>query len=647
MATNTSIIPKSFRPGTKNVNYLGRDFNDFKADLINFTKTYYPQTYKDFNQASPGMMFIEFASYIGDVLSFYTDYQYKESNLLFANERQNVINLARQNGYSPKVSIPAYTDLQVFQMVPAATNLIDGTVSPDLTYAQTILEGMQVSTNSGVYYYTLAPVSFSVDTQSDPLIISVYQRDSNGKPTYYLLQKTVKITAGQSVSATFNFTTPTPYSTITLNETNVIQIVSVTDSDNNPWYQVNYLAQDLVFTDEQNIETNTGRFFQQNNTVPFLLNVFRTSKKFTSYVDANNNTYLEFGPGLQSYDDATITVNLNTIGRNVNSNLTTNASFDPTNFLKTNSYGEAPANTTLTVNYIVGGGQASNVNANELRNISTIAFATDIADYPEDQQKAINTVRRSITVINPNAGVGGADAESTDTIRLNAIANFNAQQRCVIKEDYMVRSLSMPAKYGSISKVYVISDGNLDSISLQTLNANANVASSDALLNPFALNLYTLGYDSNKNLTPLNTAIQQNLINYLNQYRMLTDSVNIINGYIINIGVNFEIVVYKGYNKKQVLAASITAVSNFFNIDYWQFSQPINLSDLQLEISNVVGVQSVQNITISNLTAADGNYSPYAYNIEAATINNVIYPSLDPSVFEVKSPSIDIIGSAA
>lgn len=640
---STSQIQKTFQPTAKNVSYLSKDFNDFKANLLNFAKTYYPQTYKDFNPASPGMMFIEMASVVGDVLSFYTDYQYKESNLIFAEERKNVINLARNFGYKPKVTSPAFTDLQVFQIVPSITNT-DGTISPDMTYAETILSGMQVANNSSVYYRTTAPVDFTTDTDADPLTVSVYQRDTNGKPTYYLLQKTVSAFSSQEVSVQFTVGEGQPYTVVDLAENNVIQVVSVVDSDNNTWYEVDYLAQDLVFTDQQNIETNDGRFFQLNNTVPYLLSVLRTSKKFTTYIDENNLTHLEFGPGLQSYDDEVISVNLNTIGRDVNSNLTTDATFDPTNFLKTKSYGEAPANTTLTITYLVGGGISSNVNSNELINVSTIEFATDISEFSSDQQRLISTIRSSITVNNPNPGVGGGDAETADTIRLNAIANFPSQQRSVTKEDYIIRALSMPAKYGSLAKVHVISDGNLDSVTQQMLNASASVVSSDSLNNPFAINLYALGYDQNKNLTQLNDAVQQNLITYLNQYRLLTDSINIINGFVINIGVDFEITVYKGYNKKQAIADAIAAITNFFNIDYWTFSQPINLSALQLQIANVIGVQSVQYVTVSNLTAADGNYSSNQYNIAAATVNNIIYPSLDPSVFEVKFPTQNITG---
>jgi hypothetical protein len=641
-------IQKSFQPGSKNISYLGKDFNDFKQNLVNLSKVYFPNTYKDFSAASPGMMFIEQFSYVGDVLSYYTDQQFMESNILFSEERKNIVNLSRALGYRINATTPASTDIEIFQMVPSITNT-DGSVSPDMSYAETILDGMEIVSNSDntIFYRTLFPVDFTVDTNADPLTISVYSRDDNNKPTFYLLRKTIKASAGLLKSAQFNISDPTPYLTFSLSDTNVIEITDVTDSDNNSWYEVSYLAQDLIFTDSQNVETNDGRYYLLKDTVPFLLNTIRSSKRFTSFVDENNITTLQFGPGTEAYDDAVITVNLNSVGRDLNSNLTTNSSFDPSNFLKTKSYGEAPQNTTLTVNYIVGGGLASNVNVNELTKINSISFASDISEFPPDQQRLITTVRSTITVNNYTPGVGGKDTETVDEIRQNAIANFQSQMRAVTKEDYIVRCLSMPAKYGSIAKVAVLSDSLLDSISNQTANSSAQIVSSDTNNNPFALNLYTLAYDSNKNLTVLNDAIRENIITYLGQYRMLTDAINVIDGFIINIGVDFEIIVYKNYNKKQVLANALQAVQNFFEIDQWTFSQPINISNIELEIAKIDGVQSVQNVTISNLTAADGNYSPCAYNIASATVNKIVYPSLDPSVFEVKFPTRDITGKVS
>jgi hypothetical protein len=308
------------------------------------------------------------------------------------------------------------------------------------------------------------------------------------------------------------------------------------------------------------------------------------------------------------------------------------------------------------VRYITGGGIASNVNANTIKNVSNVEFFGDITQLNQLEQDLTALVRRSVRVNNPSPATGGRDAETNDEIRNNALASFSAQRRAVTQQDYVVRTYAMPAKYGSIAKAYAITDSQLDPAnnqggvngvsanSLAPQNTNITVPNSN---NQFAVNLYVLCYDNNRRLTNANPAIRQNLASYLNQYRMLTDSVNILDGYVINVGVEFGIIAYKNYNKREVLANCLTLVQQYFDVNNVQFCQPINLSRLQLEIAKVDGVQSVTGLKIKNLTSRDGDYSKYEYDISAATVNNIVYPSLDPSVFEVRFPSKDIVGRVA
>jgi hypothetical protein len=331
-------------------------------------------------------------------------------------------------------------------------------------------------------------------------------------------------------------------------------------------------------------------------------------------------------------------------------------SYDPANFLSSRAFGQAPSNTTLTIRYITGGGLQSNVNANSIKNTTNIEFFGDITELPVFEQNLTSLVRRSIKVNNPVAASGGRGPETDDEIRNNALANCASQGRAVTQKDYVVRTYGMPSKFGSIAKAYAVTDTQLDPANIQA-QPNDTVTSSFspssintkyiAPNNPFAVNLYILGYDTNQRLINTNEAIRQNLTNYLNQYRMLTDSVNLIDGYIINIGVDFTIVAYKNYNKREVLANCLTLVQNFFDINNIQFCQPINLSRLELEIAKVDGVQSVSYLKVKNLTTRDGDYSPYEYDIIKATKDKVVYPSVDPSVFEVRFPSKDIVGRVA
>jgi hypothetical protein len=646
----TEPLKKSFVPNKKELNYLSKDFQQYKDNLIQYSKTYFPNTFKDFSDASPGMLFIEQAAAIGDVLSYYIDSQLQESFIQYAQERKNIIALARMLGYKPKVSTPAISTLEVFQLVPAKQNS-DGSYNPDLTYALSIASGMTVSnSDNSVYYRTNSPINFSTNTSNDPTDISVYKRDANGVPLFFLLRKTIKASSGQTVSRNFTIGDPQEFYKITLPDTNVIEILNVTDSDLNIWYEVENLAQDLVTIDQDNTSINDSRYFQYYDTVPFILQTLRTSRRFITNINDDNTTYLEFGPGLDIYDDEIVVPNLDTVGRGLfNSKNLNGISYDPSNFLKSTNYGKAPSNTILTVNYVVGGGLSSNVNSNELTTITNVTFTDNISEYSNIEQSLVNSIRQTLSVNNIEAGVGGSDAESNDSIKLNALANFGSQKRAVTKDDYVVRVYSMPQKYGSIAKVYVNQDGKLDVISnLNYLGTNSGSLNTPftEINNPLAINMYVLGFDNNKKLTTVNDATKQNLRTFLEQYRMLTDGINILDGFVINIGVDFEIITYKNQNKKDVLANCIVALTNFFNIDNFTFNQPINISSIELEIAKIEGVQSVNSVTIRNLTIADGDYSKNEYNIEQATINNIVYPSLDPSVFEVKFPSRDLRGKA-
>jgi hypothetical protein len=643
--------PKSFQPGKKDIKYLSKDFAQLKQTLTQFAQVYYPNTYKDFSDASTGMMFIEMAAYVGDVLSYYIDYQFKESMLVNAEERQNIIDSARSLGYKTKSTAPSVTNLDVYQLVPSKISE-DGSMVPDMNYAQIIKPGMATVSDNGVPFLTNAPVDFTVDTKNDPLEVSVYQRNNAGQAEFYVLKKNVDAFSGQLLSKDVSIGAPSSFYKIYLDETNIIEVFDIYDSDGNRWYETDYLAQDLVPIENENIYKNDMSLSSHRDTVPFLLKYLRTSKRFVSGVESDNTTFIEFGSGTNISDDEIIIPNVYTVGK-PSTFRNESINYDPDNFLSSRAFGQAPANTTLTIRYITGGGINSNVNANTIKNTTNIEFFGDITELPVFDQGLTNLVRRSVKVNNPVPATGGRGSETSDEIRNNALSSFSAQGRIVTQKDYVVRTYAMPSKYGSIAKAYAAADTNLD---LPNIQAFPNELSTSSLapentnrknINqnvPSAINLYLLGYDTNQRLINTNEAIRQNLKNYLNQYRMLTDSVNLLDGYIINIGVDFTIIAYKNYNKREVLANCLTLVQQFFDINNIQFCQPINLSRLELEIAKVDGVQSVSSLKIKNLTLRDGDYSPYEYDIVKATLDKVVYPSIDPSIFEVRFPTKDIVG---
>jgi hypothetical protein len=614
----------------KDVRYLNKDFGQFRANLVEFAKNYFPETYTDFNESSPGMMFIEMASYVGDVLSYYSDNQLKESLLLAANYRPNVLDLAADRGYKIKNTIPSTVDLDVFQLLPAITS--GGQTSPDWNYVLTINEGMIASAeNSDVQFRTTRLLNFAVSSSLDPTEVSVYSiNDATKNPEYFLLKKTVKAIAGTIKTQTFNFGTAKRFDKILLSDTDIIEVLSITDSDNNSWTEVPYLAQETVFQAIANTVQNDPELSQFTD-VPYLLKLRKTSRRFVTKFRPDRNLEIQFGSGVSTESDEDIIPNPDNVGMSLIGLQTQyDQPIDPSNFMYTKTYGLAPSNTTLTVTYTVGGGVASNVNAFSIKNINTITL------QPLASTLDATTVRRiqnSVACTNPAPAIGGKSEESIEEIRQNAMANFASQQRIITDQDYIVRAYSMPSKFGAIAKAYVIQDQQINPQNQQEMIAN-----------PLALNLYTLGYDGNGNFTPLNKAVKENLKTYLNQYRMLTDAVNIKNAYIINIGVKFEIIVLPEYNSNEVLLRCISKLRSVFNNSLWQINQPIVLSKLYTDLDRIEGVQTVTSVNITNLYGSAGGYSENVYDIAAATKNGVIYPSLDPSIFEVKYLNKDIIG---
>tara|TARA_Y100000004_G_scaffold65153_1_gene73198 strand:+ start:4147 stop:6096 length:1950 start_codon:yes stop_codon:yes gene_type:complete len=633
------------KKSVKEVRYLNKDFASFKDNLIEFTKIYFPKEYNDFNESSPGMIFIEMASYVGDVLSYYIDNQFKESLLAFAEEKKTIYNMAQSLGYKPKLSSPATTDLDVFQTVPAiGTGTGDSySVKPDLRYAMVIKSGMQVSSDSGVNFISQEDCNFKFSSSYDPLDISIYESNGN-VPVTYLLKKSVKVSGGDIATEYFTFNDAEKYKRIALAQSNVTEIISCTDSDGNSWYEVPFLAQDTVYTDIENKEENDDQLYTYADQAPYLLKLLKTTRRFTTFIREDGRTELRFGAGTSDSPDEEIIPNPDSVGSSLPGSPTyLNTAFDPSNFLSTKAYGQAPSNTQLTITYRYGGGVDQNVRSNSIRTISSIDVTTDQSGL---SPALVSTTRASIAINNNVPATGGKDAESIIEVKNNTLAYFQAQQRAVTKEDYITRVYALPPKYGNIAKAYIVQDTQLDSDS----GANSN----NRTINPLALNLYVLGFDANKKLVSVNQAVKENIQTYLTQFRMVTDAVNIKDAFVINIGVKFNLLTKTGYNKDEVVLRAIQKVKEFFDIDKWQIGQPIVISDLAYQISLTDGVSAVvppeENnadglpVVIENKFLESAGYSGNLYDIRGATKNGVIYPSLDPSIFELKFPSIDVEG---
>tara|TARA_R110001592_G_scaffold260692_4_gene525418 strand:- start:1141 stop:3021 length:1881 start_codon:yes stop_codon:yes gene_type:complete len=617
----------------KDVSYLGKDYNQFRKNLIEFAKQYFPETYTDFNEASPGSLFLELSAYVGDVLAFYADNNLKESLLEQASERGNIFDIAKSLGYKAKSSVPAHVKLDVFQLVPA-TGTGDN-VRPDFNYALSVKPGMQVKQTGGdSVFRTLDTIDFGFSSSIDSTEITIYEtNDSTKLPTYYLLKKQIQAISGEVKTQRFTFNSPIAYDKIVLPDNNVIDVISVTESDGDAWTEVPYLAQDTVFEEVPNLLENDPDFVQYRSSAPNLLKLRKTSKRFITRLRSDDRLELQFGAGISDNNDEEIVPNPDNVGNGLagfRKNI--DVDIDPSNFLYTRTYGQAPANTTLTVTYTVGKGISDNVAAGTLNNIEFVEYDEDVNNT--NNVGIINFVKTTLAINNETPAIGAKQKDSLQDVKNNALGNFATQNRLVTREDYIIRSYSMPAKFGSVAKAYIVPD---DQIAQQDLVEKR-------ITNPLAMNLYVLGFNASKQLTPLNDAVKNNLKTYLGYYRMLTDAINIKDAFVINISLDFEISVLSNYNSNEVLLTCVNELKTYFDVDKWQINQPVVKSIIQNLIGNVPGVQNVVNVFFKNKFDSAQGYSGNAYDLASATRNGVIYPSLDPSIFEVKFPNQDIRG---
>lgn len=595
----------------RDIKYLSRDFTDYRNQLVEFAKNYFPDTYNDFSESSPGMMFIEMASYVGTVLSFYQDVQLQETFLQYAKNESNLYDLAYTMGYRPKVTAVSEVEVEISQIVNAVQS--GANYIPDWNQAAVISENalLRASTAGNVTFLTSKKVDFSISSSYDPTTVVINEIDINGIPTSFLLTKKVRAYSGAIQTSTFSIGSLEKFRTLTITQPNIVKILDVTDSDTNQWIEVPYLGQDTVFVPQ----TNTAA---DQPDVPYVLSVQKAPRRFVTRFKNQTTLNIQFGPGMLGTNDQTYLPDPTNVGLGIGSPVSRiDYAYDPANFLHNQSYGLAPSNTTLTVRYITGGGVESNVPANSI----TTIVAADIQSAGTDTSRLGTNF---ITVINRKPAQGGRDGDTIEELRQNSLKSFNEQLRAVTFQDYTVRALSLPSEFGSIAKVYV------------------NQFQRQAGDNPLAINLYVLAYDVNGNLIPATDTLKTNLKRYLAQYIPLTDSINILDAAVVNIRVNYDIIVRPNFNSRDVLSRCTAALVDFFDVRKWSINQPINLSQVYTLLDKIKGVQTVQSVTVENIVG--GNYSEFAYDTLGATRNEIVFPSYDPMIFEVKVPTSDIKG---
>ena len=566
------------------------------------------------------------AAYVGDVLSFYVDNQFQETFIQYSRQTQNLYDLAYMMGYKPKASTAATAIIDCYQQVPSI-NDGSGTYIPDYSYALQIPANTTITAalSGSVKFLIQDKVNFAFSSSMDPTVVTVFET-AGGIPTYFLLKKQTKALSATIKTTSFSFNAPVPFSTRTITDTNILGILDVIDqTTGDTWYEVDYLAQDAIFEDIVNSNPNDPNYVLDTD-VADLLRLKQVQNRFATRFLNKTNLQIQFGSGNPTDTTEELIPNPNNVGMGLPSEqdkLTT--AYAPTNFIFTNTYGIAPSNTTLVVRYLTGGGVSSNVISNDLTGLNTtgVKFVNStVAD-----SNLANQIFNTLLVTNPEAASGGSDGDDINEIRQNSLGNFNSQLRNVTFDDYVVRALSLPPQYGTISKVFATKP-----------KAGQQLASNSTL------DLYVLSYNNLKQLTTASTALKRNLQTYLSQYKMINDSIGIKDAFIINIGINFDIITLPSFNSDEVLLRCIEAIKLIFNIDRWQINQPILLRDLFVALDEIDGVQTVKSIDVVNLTGTATGYSEYSYDMVAATANNVIYPSLDPMIFELKYPDTDIQG---
>ena len=598
----------------RDIKYINRDFSKFREQLVEFAKNYFPDTYNDFSPASPGMMFIEMASYVGDVLSFYQDTQLQETFLQHAKDPANLYNLAYMMGYRPKSTSISEVEIEVTQKV----NAVAPNYTPNWNQALVVQPNTRLRANTfgDPKFIINDKIDFAYSSSLNPTEVRI-DSIANGYPAEYRLTKRVNAISGELKTLTYDVGNAEKFFTITVQDSSIVGVLDITDNDGHTWYEVPFLGQDTVYEDQTNTATD-------KNVVPSILRLKKVPRRFVTRLTSQGTLQIQFGAGVNTNvsDDEVFLPDPTNVGIGTNQGLSRlDFAFDPSNFLFSKSYGIAPSNVTLTIRYIVGGGVSSNVAANTINLVEQVTVAA------ADQSKS-----NTLTFNNRFPATGGRDGDTVEELRQNSLRAYSEQNRAVTLQDYAIRSLSLPALYGSISKIYVTQD--------QATNANVLGGAYDS--NPLALSLYALAYNADKQVVPATANLKENLKTYLSQYMLLTDAVNIKDAFIVNVAMKYEIITLPNFVSRDVLLACNTALIEHFDITKWSINQPINISSIYTLLDRVKGVQSVEKIYFENKVG--DNYSEYAYDIKGATRGNMVYPSYDPCIFEIKFPEIDIQG---
>ena len=588
------------------INYTSRDFASIRRDLENYAKRYYPDTYKDFNKASFGSLMLDTVSYVGDILSFYLDYQTNETFLDSAVEYNNVVRLARQLGYKLKTSPSAFGRLTFFVEVPASSTGL----GPDDTLMPILEAGSTFSSDGGGFYTLLNDVDFSEEGNQ----IVVGSADvATGNPTTYVIRATGMAVSGRGTTQNFTVGDFQRFRRLQLSMGNISEIIRVVDTEGNAYFEVDHLSQNIIYKAIRNTTTT-------ESTVPNILKAVPVARRFT-VESISGQTHLQFGYGSDTnlltnpvVDPTDVVLELN--GRDY----TTDIDFDPTKLIDTDKFGIAPSNTTLTVEYRFNTTADVNASVDTITSVSSPLLK--FRNRGALSVSARNNVIRSLEVTNEEQFVGSVSLPSSEEIRQRAFSYFATQNRAVTAQDYQALSYGMPAKFGMIKRVAVYRD---------PAEFKRNV------------NLYVISESNTGKLTTANTTLKNNLKNWLLQYKMISDTIDILDAEIVNFGVDYEVMIDISANRFSVISKCTERLARLLSTKN-DIGEYISITDIYKERQKVQGVVDVTSVEVA--LKSGGIYSESNYDFDSALSADSRRVLAQPNViFELKYPNLDIRGS--
>ena len=587
------------------IKYTSRDFNSIRNDLIQHAKKYYADSFQDFNEASFGALMVDAVAYVGDMLSFYLDYQANESFLTTANEYNNIVKHGKALGYKMGSSPSSYGTVTLYVSVPA----LSLGIGPDVSYAPTLRRGTTFSSTGGSTFMLINDVNFA-DPANE---ITVSKMNSDGQATEFAIRAYGQVVSGKYNTQNFVIKDFEKYKRLDLGEPNLTEILSVFDSDGNEWFEVEHLSQNTVYRSITNAGANS-------TTVPNLLKPFIVMRRFTIERELGRN-YIQFGYG--SEDNISYEGFLNpddlALERHARDHIT-DLSFDPTKLIQSDKFGLSPSNTTLRIAYRTN--DRSTVNAGEGA-VTTVR--NSIFRFPESNSLNSSTkssIISSLEVINDEQIVGGVTYPSTDEVKRRIFDVFTSQNRAVTAQDYKALVYMIPARFGSIKRCQIFKDPD-------AFKRNVN--------------MYIVSENSNGNLIKTNSTIKNNLKNWLNQYRMMNDTIDILDGKIINVGIEFTVVAQAENDKFSVLRRAEDVLRNEF-LSIGEISDPISIGELYRILNAIPGVSDTVDVKVVRKTGT--RYSSYDFNVDdSMSFDGRYLLCPEDSIFEIKYLEADIKGT--